>query len=99
MLTRNEFMKSSVVALVGLLLPKPVVSFVKKHAVKAIPSKFTGNVWFVDSENGNDSYDGRTPHSAFATKGAAIAAVHSAHDKRELENHDAVFCLPDGGKK
>ena len=37
--------------------------------------KFTGTLWFVDGDNGNDANLGTTPDNAFATIGAGISAA------------------------
>lgn len=35
-------------------------------------SSYFGNVWFVDTVNGSDGYDGKSPQTAFATMGRAL---------------------------
>ena len=37
--------------------------------------QFTGNIWYVDGTDGDDTNSGETPDAAFATIGTALAAV------------------------
>ncbi len=44
------------------------------HYMEHVPA-FGGEIWYVDGANGIDTNTGETPHEAFATIGAALAAV------------------------
>lgn len=64
--------------------PNGITSFGAPIFANGIPVT-NGNYFFVDPDNGSDSYDGKSPEQAFKTIAAAYAAVTS--------NHNDVICL------
>lgn len=48
-----------------------------------------GNIWYYDPNNGNDSYDGRTPTRGFLT-------FTKAHASAQDYGHDIILVVPSG---